>query len=247
MSTLSIFFSALGLLISASAVASTPTSTSTQSSSSTLNDIANMQMTLEKAEYEKKLSELRRGSVGGQGGGSAAALPSSGNSANVSPDAPVNPVLKGVYGLGKRLYAIVDMDGTEVEFSTGDTYFGYRALSISPLETVLVKLDSKGRSSGGKVYRLRLTGAGDMSALRNLPPLPSVPGLPTAIGEPERSSASPARTPAAPRTSSATTRPAAAARSAGATAAPSSAPTPARPGSTGASAAAPAAPGSMQK
>jgi type IV pilus biogenesis protein PilP len=181
MRTLPVFFAALGLLFSVSAVASTPNSTS----SSTLNDIANMQLTLEKAEYEKKLGELRR-PVGGQERASPAVTTSSGSSISAAePD--VNPVLKGVYGLGGRLYAIVDMGGTEVEFSTGDTYFGYRALSISALETVLVKLDKKGKTSGGQVYRLRLTGAGDMSAVRgNLPPLPSVPGLPAAMAEPER-------------------------------------------------------------
>ncbi len=188
MRTLPIFFAALGLLFSVSGVASTTTS------SSTLNDIANMQLTLEKAEYEKKLGELRR-SAGGQERASPVVTTSSGSSISAAePD--VNPVLKGVYGLGKRLYAIVDMGGTEVEFSTGDTYFGYRALSINPLETVLVKLDSKGTSKGGKVYRLRLTGAGDMSAVRNLPPLPSVPGLPAALAEPQSPSvpARPVRT-----------------------------------------------------
>jgi type IV pilus biogenesis protein PilP len=214
MRTLPVIFAALGLLFSVSAMAAPTTS----NSSSTLNDIANMQLTLEKAEYEKKLGELRR-SAGGQERASPAVTTSSGSSISAAePD--VNPVLKGVYGLGKRLYAIVDMGGTEVEFSTGDTYFGYRALSINPLETVLVKLDSKGASKGGKVYRLRLTGAGDMSAVRNLPPLPSVPGMPVAAPEPERLSAPPRPARAAP-----------------------AAPTPARPGAP----ASPSAPPSTKK
>jgi type IV pilus biogenesis protein PilP len=178
MRTLFVFFAAFGVLCSGAA-----------SASSTLNDVANMQLSLEKAEYEKKLSELRRGAAG-QGGG--AVVVGAGATTTVADSAPVNPVLKGVYGVGKRLYAIVDMGGTEVEFGTGDTYFGYRALSINTLETVLTKLDSKGRNTG-KLYRLRLTGAGDMSAVRNLPPLPSVPGLPEAMGEPVKLSA-PART-----------------------------------------------------
>jgi type IV pilus biogenesis protein PilP len=183
MPTLPVIFSALGLFLSASALASTPIS------SSTLNDIANMQLTLEKAEYEKKLSELRSGTRGAAGIPSATV--SSGSSSES--DLSVNPTLKGLYGVGKRLYAIVDMGGTEVEFSVGDTYFGYRALSINSLETVLVKLNSKGSSKGGKVYRLRLTGGGDMSAVRSLPPLPSVPMASAAEPTPATARPTPAR------------------------------------------------------
>jgi hypothetical protein len=140
----------------------------------TLNEISEMQAALQKAELENRLAELRQASA------NLKQQPAS--AAEVQRD----PTLKltGVYGLGKRLFAIVSIDGAEVEFASGDTYFGYRAVSIDPNEAVLVKLDAKtGKSSAaGKTYRLRLTSGSEfdsvMNTLRNqMPPLPGVPGV----------------------------------------------------------------------
>lgn len=138
----------------------------------TLNEISQMQAALQKAELEKKLAELRQ------------AADNVKKQSTPATERDSTLMLKGVYGLGKRLFAIVSIDGAEVEFATGDTYFGYRAVSIGPNEAVLVKLDAKtGKSGGtGKTYRLRLTSGSEfdsvMNALRNLmPPLPGVPGV----------------------------------------------------------------------
>jgi type IV pilus biogenesis protein PilP len=140
----------------------------------TLNEISEMQAALQKAELEKKLAELRQTADN--------LKQQSASAAEVQRDPTLT--LKGVYGLGKRLFAIVSVGGAEVEFAAGDTYFGYRAVSIEPNEAVLVKLDAKTGKSGaaGKTYRLRLTSGSEfdsvMNALRNLmPPLPGVSGV----------------------------------------------------------------------
>jgi hypothetical protein len=148
-------------------------------SASTLNEISNMQVALEKAEYQKRLNQLR------MDGQNQEAYSVGGKVVSEGADAVIT--LRGVYGIGKRLYAIVQIDGVEIEFTQGDTYFGYRAVSIDPNETALVKVDGRGRSSGGKVHRLRLVGGGDLSVARrlpNLPPVPSAPKIPAGSSGP---------------------------------------------------------------
>lgn len=160
MRTLTIALFGLALLLSSSARATT------------LNEIAELQMQLERAELQKKLGESRRdagvsepsGATGGAAGASAPAY---------SPNP--TPVLRGVYGLGRQLFAIIDIGGSEVEFKNGDTLLGYRATRIDTHEAVLVGLDSNGAAQRDRVYKLRVTGASDLNALQKLPPLPGVP------------------------------------------------------------------------
>jgi type IV pilus biogenesis protein PilP len=163
MRTLTIALFGLALLLSSSARATT------------LNEIAELQMQLERAELQKKLGESRKdagvsepsGATGGAAGANAPAF---------SPNP--TPVLRGVYGLGRQLFAIIDIGGTEVEFKNGETLLGYRATRIDAHEAVLVGLDSNGTVQRDRVYKLRVTGASDLNALQKLPPLPGVPMTP---------------------------------------------------------------------
>jgi type IV pilus biogenesis protein PilP len=178
MRTLTISLFGLALLFSSSTRAST------------LNEIAELQMQLERAELQKKLGESRRdagvsepsGATGGPAGASAPA----------SPPNPA-PFLRGVYGLGSRLFAIVDIGGSEVEFKNGDTLLGYRATRIDAHEAVLVGLDSNGAAQRDRVYKLRVTGAGELNALQKLPPLPGVPMAPQSSSSSTRRPAAAAR------------------------------------------------------
>jgi type IV pilus biogenesis protein PilP len=165
MRTLTISLFGLALLLSSSTRAST------------LNEIAELQMQLERAEIQKKLGESRRDAGVSEPSGAGATGGPAGANAPASPPNPA-PFLRGVYGLGSRLFAIVDIGGSEVEFKNGDTLLGYRATRIDAHEAVLVGLDSNGAAQRDRVYKLRVTGAGELNALQKLPPLPGVPMAP---------------------------------------------------------------------
>ena len=184
MRTLTISLFGLALLLSSSARATT------------LKEIAELQMQLERSEIQKKLGESRRdGGVsepsgtpsGTTGGGAAGASAPPAYSSNPA------PVLRGVYGLGSRLFAIIDIGGSEVEFKSGDTLLGYRATRIDAHEATLAGLDSNGTVQRDRVYKLRVTGASELSALQKLPPLPGVPMGPQSSSSSTRRQASAAR------------------------------------------------------
>ena len=179
MRTLTISLFGLALLLSSSARAST------------LNEIAELQMQLERAELQKKLGESRR-DAGVSEPSRATGGPAAVASAPASSPNPA-PLLRGVYGLGSRLFAIIDIGGSEVEFKNGDTLLGYRATRIDAYEAVLVGLDSNGAAQRDRVYKLRVTGAGELDALQKLPPLPGVPMAPQSSSSSTRRPATAAR------------------------------------------------------
>jgi type IV pilus biogenesis protein PilP len=148
----------------------------------TLNEIVELQMQLERSELQRKLSESRR-----DGPVASANVPAAGDRASPAAfgSGPA-PVLRGVFGLGRQLYAIVDIGGSEVEFRSGDNLLGYRATRIDSYEAVLVGLDSNGVAQRDRVYRLRVTGGRDLGTLQKLPPLPGVPQGRPSSGAPMR-------------------------------------------------------------
>lgn len=127
----------------------------------TIDEMTELQVELDKAEYRSKLLEKRKPEQ---------------QQMQISSKPQHDPIvlLKGVYGVSGRLYAIVTIDGAEVEFAARDTRMGFRAKEVSADEVILVKLDNKGSDRNGKVYRLHLTGGG-ANPNQALPPLPAVP------------------------------------------------------------------------
>lgn len=130
----------------------------------TINEIAELQAQLEKAEIQSKIN---RRSITKE------------EIMQVNSKKQHEPVilLKGIYGISDRLRAIVTIDGAEVEFAAHDIRMGFRAKQVDADEVVLVKTDKRGNDKNGKVYRLYLTGS-DNTVNTTLPPIPPIPPVP---------------------------------------------------------------------
>lgn len=92
--------------------------------------------------------------------------------------------LVGIYGLGEKLYAEININGISVPLLPGDNAFGWLVKEINRYEVNMVRLDKKGKPTK-KTYTARFQSLGNASDANPLPSVPpgmngmSIPGIPS--------------------------------------------------------------------